>query len=151
MDALSRGLPGAPAIGECGVAGYCGTPLAVKLGITPGATVALLDAPARVLADLDPGGEGEATGPGTADVVVAFFTERAQLARRVDPLGRMVHPDGGLWVAWPKRACGVPTTVTDEVIREVALPLALVDNKVCAIDATWSGLRLVWRRAHRGR
>jgi hypothetical protein len=58
----------------------------------------------------------------------------------------MVFPDGGLWIAWPKRASGVETDVTEGVVREVALPLGLVDNKVCAIDETWSGLRLVWRR-----
>lgn len=83
---------------------------------------------------------------GSADVVVAFFTRRNEYERRIDALGQMVFPAGGLWVAWPKRASGVETTMNEDVVREVALPLGLVDNKVCAIDETWSGLRLVWRR-----
>lgn len=140
------------------MAGYSGTPLPKKLGIAEGCTVALVGAP---------GGAGSATGgvlgplPGSvtvkhqargrADVVVAFFTERRAFERRVEALGRMVFPDGGLWVAWPKRAAKVPTTMTEDVVREVALPLGLVDNKVCAIDETWTGLRLVWRRELRRR
>ena len=87
---------------------------------------------------------------GKADVVVAFFTERRELERRIDALGRMIFPGGGLWVAWPKRSSGLATTVDENVVREVALPLGLVDNKVCAIDETWSGLRVVWRRERRG-
>jgi hypothetical protein len=86
---------------------------------------------------------------GAADVVVAFFTRRQDLERRIGTLSKMIYPDGGLWVAWPKRASGVETTVTDHVLREIALPLGLVDNKVCAIDATWTGVRVVWRRERR--
>jgi hypothetical protein len=71
------------------------------------------------------------------------------LRRRIEALARVIHPAGGLWIAWPKRASGVPTDMTEDVVREVALPLGLVDNKVCAIDQTWSGLRLVWRRENR--
>ena len=82
---------------------------------------------------------------GSADVVVGFFTERRELERRIEALARMIYPDGGLWIAWPKRASGVATTVDENVVREVSLPLGLVDNKVCAIDETWSGLRVVWR------
>jgi hypothetical protein len=84
-----------------------------------------------------------------ADVVVAFFTRRQDLERRIGTLSRMIYPDGGLWLAWPKRSSGLETTVNEDVVREVALPLGLVDNKVCAIDATWSGLRVVWRRERR--
>ncbi len=73
----------------------------------------------------------------------------ATFERRVDALARMIFPAGGLWVAWPKRASGVETTMHEDVVREVALPLGLVDNKVCAIDETWSGLRVVWRRDRR--
>ncbi len=87
---------------------------------------------------------------GAADVVVAFFTERRDLERRIGALWKMVFPSGGLWLAWPKRASGVATTVNEDVVREFALPLGLVDNKVCAIDETWSGLRVVWRRERRG-
>ncbi|HWE68146.1 MAG TPA: DUF3052 domain-containing protein, partial [Acidimicrobiales bacterium] len=87
---------------------------------------------------------------GHADVVVAFFTRRAQLEQRVAALGQLVFPAGGLWIAWPKRSSGQSTDLTDHVVRAVALPLGLVDNKVCAIDATWTGLRLVWRTERRG-
>ena len=86
---------------------------------------------------------------GPADVVIAFFTKRLDLERRIDVLGRAIYPDGGCWVAWPKRSSGVATDITEDTIRTVALPLGLVDNKVCAIDDTWSGLRLVWRRERR--
>lgn len=133
-------------------AGYSGTPLARKLGITAGATVALLDAPedfARSLEGLPDGVTFRATLRGKADVVVAFVTSRAALERRIEVLGRTVFPAGAAWVAWPKRASGVPTDVTEDVVRAVALPLGLVDNKVAAIDETWSGLRLVWRRERR--
>jgi hypothetical protein len=131
------------------VAGYSGTPLAKKLGIGEGSTLALIDAPPGVVEGLPPGVTVTRQARGTADVVVAFFTQRRQFERRIEALGRMVFPSGGLWVAWPKRASGVETTMHDGVVREVALPLGLVDNKVCAIDETWSGLRLVWRRQHR--
>jgi hypothetical protein len=83
---------------------------------------------------------------GTADVVVSFHTERAHLEARVEALVRTLDVDGGLWIAWPKRASGVPTDITEDTVREVFLPLGLVDNKVCAIDDTWSGLRVVWRK-----
>ncbi|MET0127586.1 MAG: hypothetical protein ABW249_03290 [Solirubrobacterales bacterium] len=83
------------------------------------------------------------------DVCVAFFTRRAELARRLPALGRAIHPAGGLWIAWPKRSSGVETDITEDVVRELALPDGLVDNKVCAIDETWSGLRLVWRLERR--
>jgi hypothetical protein len=82
-------------------------------------------------------------------VVVAFFVRLSDLARRVGPLGRMVYPAGGLWIAWPKKASGVVTDITDHRVRHEALPLGLVDNKVCAVDATWTGLRLVWRVTER--
>jgi hypothetical protein len=78
-------------------------------------------------------------------VLVAFFVRRAELERRLRSLSRAVFPDGGLWVAWPKRASGVDTDLTEDVVRELGLAIGLVDNKVCAIDETWSGLRLVHR------
>lgn len=86
-----------------------------------------------------------------ADVVLFFTTERAELERRIERLGAAIFPDRMLWIAWPKRASKVPTDVTEDVVREIALPIGLVDTKVAAIDATWSGLRLVWRRDRRGR
>ena len=83
---------------------------------------------------------------GTNDVVVSFHTRRVDLERRLPVLLGAMEVDGGLWVAWPKRASGVATDITEDAVREVALPVGLVDNKVCAIDETWSGLRVVWRK-----
>ena len=120
-----------------------------KLGIREGDTVALLGAPGGLLADLPPGVVVKRNGRGRADVVVGFFVRRAALTRRLGSLGRMVFPAGGLWIAWPKKASGVATDLTDHAVRHEALPLGLVDNKVCAIDETWTGLRLVWRQRHR--
>jgi hypothetical protein len=130
--------------------GSSGTPLYEKLGIRSGSKVALIGAPAGVIEDLPPGVTVSRRAGGHRDVIVAFFVRREDLARRIGALARMIHPDGGLWVAWPKRSSGLTTTVSDDVVREVALPLGLVDNKVCAIDTTWSGLRVVWRLERRG-
>jgi hypothetical protein len=129
------------------VAGYSGTPLAKKLGLTEGADVVTMAAPDG-FADLVDGVPVAAATrvPRRADVIVGFFTKRADLARRIEGCGKAIFPDGAMWVAWPKRASGVATDITEDTVREVALPLGLVDNKVCAIDDTWSGLRVVWRR-----
>ncbi len=131
------------------MAGYSGTPLPKKLGIVEGSTLALVDAPPGVIDGLPSEVTVKRQARGKADVVVAFFTERRHFERRVEALGRMIYPSGGLWVAWPKRSSGRATTMHEDVVREVALPLGLVDNKVCAIDETWSGLRVVWRRERR--
>lgn len=134
-------------------AGYSGTPLPRKLGIKPGHRLVLLGAPedfAAMLGDLPADVVTRATLRGGADVAVCFTRARRDLERRIDSLGRAIFPGGAAWVAWPKRASGVATDVTEDVVREVALPLGLVDNKVAAIDGTWSGLRLVWRRERRG-
>jgi hypothetical protein len=130
-------------------AGYSGTPLAQKLGIVADSTLALIGEPPGVVAPLPPGITVRRRAQGRADVVVAFFVQRAPFERRIAALGQMIFPAGGLWIAWPKRASGLVTTMTEHVVREVALPLGLVDNKVCAIDETWSGLRVVWRRERR--
>jgi hypothetical protein len=132
------------------MAGYSGTPLPKKLGIAEGSSLALIDAPREVIDPLPAGVSVKRQARGKADVVVAFFTRRRNFERRVDALAQMVFPSGGLWVAWPKRASGVETDMHEGVVREIALPLGLVDNKVCAIDDIWSGLRVVWRRQHRG-
>jgi hypothetical protein len=132
-----------------GSGGYSGTPLVQKLGIRAGSTLALVGEPDGVIAPLPDGVTVKRRARGGADVVVAFFTDRAAFERRVGSLSKMIFPDGGLWVAWPKRSSGVATTMDEDVVREVGLPLGLVDNKVCAIDDTWSGLRLVWRRERR--
>lgn len=102
-----------------------------------------------LLAPLPDGVTVRRRGAFAADVVVLFTTSYADLAKRVPILGAAIHPDRSLWVAWPKRSSGVPTDVTEDAIRDVALPLGLVDNKVCAVDAVWSGLRLVWRKERR--
>jgi hypothetical protein len=128
-------------------AGYSGTPLARKLGIREGHEVALLGAPDGLeLEGLAEGVTVRTGARGTNDVVVSFHTRRADLERRLPTLLRAMDVDGGLWVAWPKRSSGVATDITEDTVREVALPLGLVDNKVCAIDDTWSGLRVVWRK-----
>lgn len=129
-------------------AGYSGTPLPRKLGIRPGARVALLGAPPGARGLLDPLPDGVRLLGRIApdlDVIVLFALRRAEVVRRLAAARRALRPDGGLWVAWPKRASGVPTDLTEDVVREVGLAAGLVDNKVCAIDTTWSGLRLVVR------
>jgi len=130
-------------------AGYSGTPLATKLGIKEGHAVALLKAPTGFEATLEglPGGVTIRTAArGTNDVLVSFHTRRADLVARLPKLVDAMDVDGGLWVAWPKKSSGVATDITEDTVREVALPMGLVDNKVCAIDDTWSGLRVVWRK-----
>jgi len=132
-------------------AGTGGRPLHEKLGIRGGSTLALIDKPAGVLGEIPPGVTVRRRAGGHADVVVAFFVRREDLVSRIGALSRMIYPEGSLWVAWPKRLSGRTTTVSDDVVRDVVLPLGLVDNKVCAIDASWSGLRVVWRLESRNR
>ena len=130
-------------------AGYSGTPLAKKLGIGAGHIVATLHAPddlESLLAPLPAGVVLRTDLRARPDVVLHFCLERREFERRLPQLGRKVFPGGAIWIAWPKKASKVPTDMTEDVVREVALPTGLVDNKVCAIDATWSGLRLVWRK-----
>lgn len=129
------------------MAGYSGTPLAQKLGIKPGSSLGVLGAPDGFAIDhLPEAVEVRTVARGPLDVIVSFHTARAHLTRRLPVLMRALHVDGGLWVAWPKRSSGVPTDITEDVVREVALPTGLVDVKVCAIDDTWSGLRLCLRK-----
>ena len=129
-------------------AGYSGTPLAKKLGIRAGDTVTLLGAPEGFEDELDGLPDGvqlrRRTG-GSPEVVLLFTTKARELERRFPGLARSVWPDGSVWVAWPKRASGVATDVTEDAVRELGLAAGLVDNKVCAIDQVWSGLRLVYR------
>ncbi len=130
-----------------------GTPLPKKLGVKEGARVAWLNAPDHfdeLLGELPDGViVGRRLGKGI-DVLVQFVTERAELRRRLPQLKDAVFPDGVAWVSWPKRSSGVPTDITEDAIREDALPLGLVDVKVAAIDETWSGLKLVVRKELRG-
>lgn len=126
--------------------GTSGTPLATKLGVGPGSRLALLGAPEGWECELPLGVVLTHQARGHADVVLAFFTRRAALTRRVDALGALIFPSGGLWIAWPKKASGRITDLSDDAVRQTALGRGLVDNKVCAVDETWSALRLVWRR-----
>jgi hypothetical protein len=130
------------------MAGYSGTPLPKKLGIKPGARLALLnvfDGFDRTLCELAEGVSVRSRARGPLDVVVYFTDSERVLRRRFETLSRALDPAGGLWIAWPKRSSGVPTDLTEDVVREIGLAAGLVDNKVCAIDGTWSGLRFVIR------
>ncbi len=132
------------------MAGYSGTPLPKKLGIAPGARLRFVAAPgefATALGPLPAGVRFASRGP--ADVVVFFTERRAELDRRFRQLARGLDSAGGLWIAWPKKASGVPTDLDENAVREIGLAAGLVDNKVCAIDETWSGLRFVVRLADR--
>ena len=123
---------------------------AAKLGIRPGQRVQLHQPPAGwALADPPPGLLVTRDGAGPADLIIAFFTTAQDMAAQLDGLARRVFPAGGLWVAWPRRAGGHHSDITDNVIRARALPIGLVDVKVAAIDDDWSGLRLVWRADRR--
>lgn len=130
-------------------AGYSGTPLTTKLGISEGASAAFVNAPghfADLLGELPAGVTVRTDARSRVDLAVYFVTARRTLEQRLPALRRIIEPDGMLWVAWPKRASGVATDMTEDVVRAVTLPTGLVDTKVCAIDETWSGLRLVVRR-----
>jgi hypothetical protein len=133
-------------------AGYSDTPLPRKLGIKPEARVGLIGAPHdfdEVLGELPPGVTVRRRAQGTFDVLVMFVQKRSELERRLPALKKALDQAGGLWVAWPKRSSGVATDLGEGPVREVGLASGLVDNKVCAIDETWSGLRFVYRLADR--
>jgi len=130
-------------------AGYSGTPLAKKLGINEGSRVLLVGAPEDLPSLLEPlplrvTFETEA-GP-HIDVAHIFVTQKEELAKHLNTLRRRLKPDAALWVSWPKKAAKVPTTVTEDIIRELALPIGFVDIKVCAVSEVWSGLKLVVRK-----
>ena len=148
MNAAREGRSVAPA-------GYSGTPLPRKLGIKAQARLALIGAPDGFDATLGELPAGVAVrrrlGGDPFDVIVGFFSRRSVLERRLAGLSAALDPAGGLWIAWPKRASGVETDVTEDVVRTLGLAAGLVDNKVCAIDQVWSGLRLVYRLRDRPR
>jgi hypothetical protein len=130
-------------------AGYSGTPLVRKLGIPAGSRIALVDAPDHaldLLVGLPPDVEVVRDVGEPCDLMVGFCRRRAELERDLPAWKAAVAPSGAVWVAWPKRTSGVTTDITENTVREVALPIGLVDVKVCAIDATWSGLKLVIRK-----
>jgi len=136
-------------------AGYSGTPLLKKLGFTSDQSAALIDTPKplrphlvaakfKTLAEAAIDGAGSLKGP--LDAVHLFATERAKLKRALPQLMKRLAPAGMIWVSWPKKAAKMETDITEDVIRAEALPLGLVDVKVCAVDETWSGLKLVIRK-----
>lgn len=144
------------------MAGYSGRPQAAKLGLKAGQRVVIVGRPAGWLltdppdgADIADGAVTDREGDGAgaeiasaaerADVVIAFCTAAAGIGAELPGLGKLIFPAGALWVAWPRRAAGHRSDITDNVIRDAALPLGLVDVKVAAIDEDWSGLKLVWR------
>ena len=161
-------------VGRVGTpAGYSGTPLPRKLGVSAGGRVLLVAAPAGFVLDALPAGVDlrRAPGPGAGpeaepapgpdadrgadgqpyDVVLAFCPDLATLEGRFAVLAGRITPRGALWICWPKRSSGVPTDLTENVVREVGLRVGLVDVKVAAVDATWSGLKFVYRLADRPR
>ena len=129
--------------------GYSGTPQARKLGIKPGHRVSFDNAPPGWALDDPPDGVTYVPVTDAADVVIAFFWSAVELPDRLPELVQRIYPSGALWAAWPRRAGGHDSDITDSVIRGWALELGVVDVKVAAIDANWSGLRLVWRLANR--
>lgn len=129
--------------------GYSPTPLARKLGIRRACHVLLVNAPdgyPRLLEPLPETVVFEHQAGARIDIVQVFVTERADLAQRLPALRKTLRANAILWVSWPKKSSGVPTSVTEDVIRDLALPLGFVDVKVCAVDETWSGLKLVVRK-----
>ena len=131
--------------------GYSGTPLAKKLGIKPGSTVALVAAPEGwTVPDLPPGTALKTSLRGVFDVAVVFVRSTRELTRRVDPVVRATPDDASVWIAWPRKAGGHESDVTENLLRQVIVPRGLVDVKVAAIDHDWSGLRFVWRKELRG-
>jgi CheY-like chemotaxis protein len=130
------------------MAGYSGTPLPNKLGIREKYSLLLVNGPERFEGKLDPLPDGAlvVANAATANVAVLFVTSRAELARDFRPLAKLLPMKVAFWIAWPKKASGVKTDLTEDVIREFGLALGWVDYKVCAIDDTWSGLCFARRK-----
>lgn len=134
--------------------GYSGTPLARKLGLKEGSRVLLEDPPTGYLKLLEPVPAGvrfESRLTRDTDIVHIFAESAAALAKRLEALRKSIRPDTAIWVSWPKESSKVPTDITEDTIRAVALPLGLVDIKVCAVSEVWSGLKLVIRKELRPR
>ena len=134
------------------MAGYSGTPLVKKLGIKAGYRLFAKNPPenyAELIAPLPDGVQMLRRLTRDLDMIHLFTTSRAELVNNIETYMARIKQDGMIWVSWPKKASKVPTDVTEDVIREVILPLGLVDVKVCAVDATWSGLKLVIRKENR--
>jgi hypothetical protein len=134
------------------MAGYSGTPLAQKLGIKAGQRVVMINGPAayrKLLSPLPEAVSFSTKVDSDTTFIHLFVSERKTLEKELKRLRKLIADTGTLWVSWPKKSSGVATDVTEDVIREVALPLGFVDVKVCAVDQTWSGLKLMIRRENR--
>ena len=133
-------------------AGYSGTPLAKKLGIKSGMVIHVVNGPGDYAALVDPLPENVVISPKAVkdlDLVHVFTKSQSELVESLVTYQKKIKQNGIIWVSWPKKASGIPTEVNEHVVREVALPLGLVDIKVCAVDETWSGLKLVIRKENR--
>jgi Protein of unknown function (DUF3052) len=134
------------------MAGYSGTPLAKKLGIKDGSRIFLLNAPGNYLQLVSPLPEGVQIAPqitSHTDVIHIFSTKKEELSQALHTCLKRMRSNGMIWASWPKKSSKVQTDITEDTIREVALPLGLVDIKVCAVDDVWSGLKLVIRKENR--
>ena len=133
-------------------AGYSGTPLPKKLGIPSTGRLLIVDAPdhfLELIGPLSPGVTLARRASGEHAYIHLFAASRKRLASELSRLAPCLRKDGMLWVSWPKKSSGVASDVTEDVVREIALPMGLVDVKVCAVDQVWSGLKLVYRRQNR--
>jgi hypothetical protein len=130
-------------------AGYSATPQLKKLGIVPGARWSIAGAPDGWSFETPPDATAEVPAGTPADVIIAFARSAAEIAPALLRYERAIHPSGALWIAWPRKAGGHASDITDNVVRDAALARELVDVKVAAIDADWSGLKLVWRKESR--
>jgi hypothetical protein len=134
------------------MAGYSGTPLPQKLGIKPGTIVVAIDPPdhyRKLLEPIPSGVNFASRAVGKTKFFHLFVKERRALQNHLQSLRQKIAEDAAVWISWPKKSSGVATDITEDVIRSVALPLGFVDIKVCAVDETWSGLKLMIRRQNR--
>ena len=134
------------------MAGYSGTPLPQKLGIKPGLMVVTINAPAnyrRLLGQIPDSVTFSERLKSGSRFVHLFTSRRSEMQKKMSILRDKISDNGAIWVSWPKKSSGISTDVTEDVIREIALPLGFVDIKVCAVDETWSGLKLMIRRENR--
>jgi len=134
------------------MAGYSGTPLLQKLGIKPGNLISTVNPPAgfhQALGSLPEGAAFVGSSTDDVDVIVSFERSLADYKKHLPTLAHRIKQDGMIWIAWPKKASGVVTDISESQVRDSALPRGLVDIKVCAIDETWSGLKLVIRKENR--
>lgn len=135
-------------------AGYSGTPLPKKLGIKEGTEVLLIDPPEdykELLGQVPPSVVFAEKWTSKTTLVHLFVTDKEVLGNRLNDIRKKLHPEGSLWVSWPKKASKMPSTVTEDTVRELCLPIGFVDIKVCAVSEVWSGLKLVVRKELRAR